>query len=106
MPTPNHRSPTAHRVVAMRFSFLASILATLVLLPASTLADVKIVSPTAGQKLVGGSTVLVEWKDSGSKPLLSEFTTYTLSLCMGSNKNPVSRASRARRGWLDGVLPG
>lgn len=49
------------------------------------LADVKITSPAAGAKLTAGSSISVEWKDSGSQPPLSDLKTYTLFLCAGGN---------------------
>lgn len=70
-------------------SILITILTLLLLLPATTHADVSLTSPKAGETITGGSTITVKWEDSGSKPKLSEFTSFSLFLCMGSNKNPL-----------------
>lgn len=48
-------------------------------------ADVEITSPAAGVTVKGGSSISVEWKDSGSQPALSDLKTYTLFLCAGGN---------------------
>jgi hypothetical protein len=53
-------------------------------------ADVEFVWPKAGERATGGNAVVVEWKDSGEKPPLSEFTTYQLFLCAGGNDEFVS----------------
>ena len=48
-------------------------------------ADVKFTSPAAGGTATGGSTLSVQWEDSGTKPALSDLTTYQLFLCAGGN---------------------
>jgi len=69
-------------------------LALLAALAPFAAADVKFVWPTAGEKVPAGTApsiaVTVEWEDSGEKPPLSDFTTYQLSLCAGSNDKWVS----------------
>ena len=50
-----------------------------------TLADVEFTSPAAGATVTGGSTLDVEWKDSGTSPPISSFSTYQLFLCAGGN---------------------
>lgn len=60
-------------------------LVALLLAPLAT-ADVEFTKPTAGQKLTGGGSITVEWKDSGDAPSLSDLTTYTLTLCAGGNE--------------------
>ncbi len=52
------------------------------------LADVEFTSPAAGASVKGGSTISVEWKDSGSQPPLSDLQSYTLFLCAGGNDAP------------------
>ena len=49
------------------------------------LADVEFTSPSAGATLQGGSTIKVEWKDSGSQPPISDLQSYQLFLCAGGN---------------------
>ena len=49
------------------------------------LADVEFTTPEAGGTIAGGSTLKVEWKDSGSGPKLSSLQTYQLFLCAGGN---------------------
>ena len=49
------------------------------------LADVQFTSPAAGATVPGGSTLKVEWKDSGIGPAISSLQTYTLFLCAGGN---------------------
>lgn len=48
-------------------------------------ADVEFTSPSAAATLQGGSTVKVAWKDSGTKPALSDLQGYQLFLCAGGN---------------------
>ena len=50
-----------------------------------TFADVQFTSPSAGAQETGGSTLKVAWKESGTGPKLSSFTTYQLFLCAGGN---------------------
>lgn len=49
------------------------------------LADIKFTSPDAGGIVAGGSTLSVQWKDSGSAPPISDLQTYQLFLCAGGN---------------------
>lgn len=49
------------------------------------LADVEFTSPAAGATLQGGSTIKVAWKDSGSKPPITDLQGYQLFLCAGGN---------------------
>ncbi|MCJ1465627.1 hypothetical protein MMC07_004246 [Pseudocyphellaria aurata] len=50
------------------------------------IADVEFTSPAAGNSIAGGGkTLSVTWKESGDKPPISSFTTYTLFLCAGGN---------------------
>ena len=49
------------------------------------LADVEFTSPSAGATLQGGSTIKVAWKDSGTKPAISDLQGYQLFLCAGGN---------------------
>ncbi|KAF2469640.1 beta-1,6-glucan boisynthesis protein-like protein [Lindgomyces ingoldianus] len=48
-------------------------------------ADVQFTSPKAGDTLTGGTAIVVEWKDSGDAPSISDLTTYQLFLCAGGN---------------------
>lgn len=49
-------------------------------------ADVEFVSPKAGAKLTGGQSVVIEWKDSGDSPAITDLTTYELWICAGGNE--------------------
>lgn len=60
------------------------ILLLAVLAPVS-LATVEFTSPIAGATVAGGSTITVEWKDSGEAPSISDLTSYQLFLCAGGN---------------------
>ncbi|KAI9849732.1 MAG: hypothetical protein M1838_000093 [Thelocarpon superellum] len=53
------------------------------------LADVEFTSPSAGDKVTGGSAIDAKWKDSGSAPSISDLKSYQLFLCAGSNSNQV-----------------
>lgn len=57
----------------------------LVALAQLALADVKFTSPAAGASISAKSPIPVEWTDSGDKPPLNSFTTYTVFLCAGGN---------------------
>ena len=50
-----------------------------------TLADVEFTAPSAGATKTGGSTLDVEWKESGTGPPIKSFSTYQLFLCAGGN---------------------
>ena len=50
-----------------------------------TLADVEFTAPSAGATETGGSTLDVEWKESGTGPAITSFSTYQLFLCAGGN---------------------
>ena len=50
-----------------------------------TLADVEFTAPSAGATETGGSTLDVEWKESGKGPAITSFSTYQLFLCAGGN---------------------
>lgn len=69
---------TSLSLTSLAFSLLASLVS----------ADVKFTSPTRSSKWKPGVTVTVEWEDSGDGPSLSDFSTYTMWLCVGSNKDP------------------
>ena len=49
------------------------------------LADVEFTTPSEGGTVAGGSTLKVEWKDSGTAPPISSLQTYQLFLCAGGN---------------------
>ncbi|KAF2002264.1 hypothetical protein P154DRAFT_521089 [Amniculicola lignicola CBS 123094] len=49
-------------------------------------ADVEFTSPKAGATLTAGSTITVEWKESGDAPKIADLTTYQLFLCAGGNE--------------------
>lgn len=70
----------------MRPSTLFSLFACLAVVPFS-LADIEITKPDADTTWSGGSTVSIEWKDSGEDPSLDDFSTFGINLCMGSNDN-------------------
>lgn len=50
-----------------------------------TFADVEFTAPAAGATVTGGSTLDVEWKESGTSPPITSFSTYQLFLCAGGN---------------------
>lgn len=54
-----------------------------------TLADVEFTSPAPGDEVAGGTTLRVQWKDSGDAPSLADLKSYKLFLCAGGNANPV-----------------
>lgn len=63
------------------------ILRPLILLAATAplaFADVKFTTPAAGATL-DGTTLSVEWTDSGTTPKLADLTSYQLFLCAGGN---------------------
>ena len=47
-------------------------------------ADVKVVTPAAGAS-ISGTTLDIEWEESGTDPPLSEFVNYSLFLCAGGD---------------------
>lgn len=65
----------------MLFS-LFSLFACLVSLIA---ADIKFLTPAAGDSVTGDGALSVKWQDSGADPPLDELTTYQLFLCAGGN---------------------
>jgi hypothetical protein len=50
-------------------------------------------APAAGASLPGGSAITVTWKDDGTAPLLTAFTSSQLLLYSGSSSAPVSLTS-------------
>ena len=48
------------------------------------LADVKFTSPAAGDKITG-TTINIEWKESGTAPPIASLVSYQLFLCAGGN---------------------
>lgn len=58
----------------------------LAVLVTSAIADVEFVTPAAGSTVAGAKTLSVSWKESGVKPPLTSFTTYTLFLVAGGDK--------------------
>lgn len=48
-------------------------------------ADIEFTSPSAEATLSGGSTIKVQWKDSGIPPALKDLQSYQLFLCAGGN---------------------
>ena len=50
-----------------------------------TFADVEFTAPSGGATETGGSTLDVEWKESGTGPPITSFSTYQLFLCAGGN---------------------
>jgi hypothetical protein len=60
-------------------------LCTLVYLLPLAFADVEFVAPAAGADVAVG-TILVQWKDSGKQPPISDLTQYTLSLMVGGDE--------------------
>ncbi len=50
-----------------------------------TFADVEFTAPSAGATEAGGATLDVQWKESGTGPPITSFSTYQLFLCAGGN---------------------
>ena len=48
------------------------------------LADVKVSSPAAGAT-ISGTTLSIQWEESGTKPPITEFANYAIFLCAGGN---------------------
>ncbi|KAI9679677.1 MAG: hypothetical protein M1829_001639 [Trizodia sp. TS-e1964] len=71
----------------------SSSLPLLVALVPLALADVLFTSPAAGITLAGGTSVTVQWRDSGSAPSITDLTSYQIFLCTGSNDSPVQLVS-------------
>jgi hypothetical protein len=63
-------------------------------------ADVEFTTPAPGASVPGGTTITVEWKDSGKAPSLEDLTSFQLYLCAGSNDNPVGL--RYGLAWVPG----
>lgn len=63
-----------------------------------TLADVEFTSPAPGDEVAGGTTLRVQWKDSGDAPSLADLKSYKLFLCAGGNANPVQLAALTEQG--------
>ncbi|KAI9675377.1 MAG: hypothetical protein M1817_001281 [Caeruleum heppii] len=76
----------------LRHALLLGVLAPL------TLADVEFTSPAPGASLSGGSTIAVEWKDSGDPPSIKDLQSYSLFLCAGGNENPIQLAAITDQG--------
>ncbi len=53
------------------------------------LGDIEFTKPAGGASVTGGSTLSIEWKDSGDAPSIADLQSYTLFLCAGGNENPV-----------------
>ena len=47
-------------------------------------ADVEITSPAAGAS-VTGTTLNIQWKDSGDQPPITDLVSYQMFLCAGGN---------------------
>lgn len=62
-------------------------------------ADVEFVTPVAGGSPAAG-TLAVTWKDSGTAPLLSALTTYTLQLIVGGNDATTQTALTSTTGTV------
>ena len=73
------RQSSISTAMLMRFLPLLAVMAPY------AFADVQFTSPSAGATVAGGTTLDVEWEDSGDKPPISQMTTYELFLCAGGN---------------------
>lgn len=58
----------------------------LAVLVTSAIADVEFLTPAAGSTVAGAKTLSVSWKESGVKPPLTSFTTYTMFLVAGGDE--------------------
>lgn len=72
----------AHLACAM----LIRSLTLLAALASSAIADVEFVTPAAGSTVVGAKTLSVTWKESGVKPPITSFTTFTIFLVAGGDE--------------------
>ena len=59
-------------------------------------ADVEVVSPAAGATITG-TKIDIEWKESGTKPPISDFANYAIFLCAGGNSADDYVSSRCLR---------
>ena len=75
-------------------------LAALAALAPLVSADVEFTAPKAGATLDAGTTITVQWQESKTEPLITDFLTYQLFLCWGGNDVFVSPLT-AR---LDGLI--
>jgi hypothetical protein len=50
-------------------------------------ADITFTSPKAGASLAGGTSITVEWKDSGEAPAIADLKSYQIFLCAGGNED-------------------
>jgi len=66
----------------MRFSILTTLLTSLASL---ALADVEFTTPVAGTSIAGGTTFSIAWKESGTSPAITTFSSYQLFLMAGGN---------------------
>ncbi len=55
-------------------------------LPLCVFADVRITSPEAGGTIRAGTSLTIEWEDSGETPPLDTLLSYQLFLCAGGNE--------------------
>lgn len=77
----NYDLERSHFACAMLIRSLI-LLAVLVI---SAIADVEFLTPAAGSTVAGATTLSVSWKESGVKPPLTSFTTYTMFLVAGGD---------------------
>jgi len=72
--------------------FLTTILLTL-LLPFLAFGEVLFTNPVAGKSFVGGAEITVQWKDDGSSPVILETSSFTITVCCGSNAQIIPLAT-------------
>ncbi|KAI9773576.1 MAG: hypothetical protein M1840_006850 [Geoglossum simile] len=77
------------------------ILLNAIVIPA-VVADVRFTTPSPGASVTGGTTLVVEWEDSGVAPELADLATFQLFLCAGSNDNPIQLASLSQGSFAGG----
>lgn len=65
------------------------------------LADVEFTSPRAGQS-ISGTTLQIQWKDSGETPAIEDLATYQMFLCAGGNEETeyVRQNNAMKPSWL------
>lgn len=49
------------------------------------LADVEFTTPAAGASIAGSGTIKIAWKESGTAPAITTFSSYQLFLMAGGN---------------------
>lgn len=73
-------------LVLIRMVALKDILYFVGLLLPLAIADVDFTKPAAGD-VITGTSLVATWSESGQKPAISTFNSYSLFLCAGGNNS-------------------